>query len=107
MTDAAILTEGLAKRYGRQQALHGLDLSVSPGEVFGFLGPNGAWPPPISSASSSDLSIRLSSRSSTSLWATPALAQTSAASRVQLPANTARRRRPPALARPAAPSSIP
>ncbi len=42
MTDAVVLTEGLAKRYGRQQALHGLDLAVQPGEVFGFLGPNGA-----------------------------------------------------------------
>jgi ABC-2 type transport system ATP-binding protein len=32
----------LRKEYGRKIALHGLDLSVQPGEVFGFLGPNGA-----------------------------------------------------------------
>ena len=40
----AIHTEALVKRYGRKGtlALKGLDLTVSPGEVFGFLGPNGA-----------------------------------------------------------------
>jgi ABC-2 type transport system ATP-binding protein len=32
----------LRKEYGRKTALHGLDLTVQPGEVFGFLGPNGA-----------------------------------------------------------------
>ncbi|GIE00297.1 ABC transporter [Paractinoplanes durhamensis] len=40
----AIQTEALVKRYGPRgtTALKGLDLTVSPGEVFGFLGPNGA-----------------------------------------------------------------
>src|SRR6185369_14330486 len=40
----AIQTEALVKRYGRggTPALKGLDLTVAPGEVFGFLGPNGA-----------------------------------------------------------------
>jgi beta-exotoxin I transport system ATP-binding protein len=39
----AIQTQQLVKRYGRGTlALKGLDLSVEPGEVFGFLGPNGA-----------------------------------------------------------------
>lgn len=38
----AIRTDGLVKDYGRVRALDGLDLSVEPGEVFGFLGPNGA-----------------------------------------------------------------
>jgi ABC-2 type transport system ATP-binding protein len=38
----AIETVGLRKEYGRKVALHGLDLTVQPGEVFGFLGPNGA-----------------------------------------------------------------
>ena len=42
MSEAAILTEGLTKRYGKHQALDGLDLAVRRGEVFGFLGPNGA-----------------------------------------------------------------
>jgi ABC-2 type transport system ATP-binding protein len=32
----------LHKAYGRNIALHDLDLTVMPGEVFGFLGPNGA-----------------------------------------------------------------
>ena len=33
---------GLTKRYGTLTAVDGLDLSVAPGELFGFLGPNGA-----------------------------------------------------------------
>jgi len=39
-----IETRGLTKRYGRQPtaALADLDLTVEPGEIFGFLGPNGA-----------------------------------------------------------------
>lgn len=39
---AAIDIRGLRKEYGSRVALRGLDLSVRPGEVFGFLGPNGA-----------------------------------------------------------------
>ena len=39
---AAIEVRALRKEYGRKIALHGLDLTVQPGEVFGFLGPNGA-----------------------------------------------------------------
>ncbi len=39
---AAILAEGLEKRYGKTQALRGLDLEVEEGTVFGLLGPNGA-----------------------------------------------------------------
>jgi ABC-2 type transport system ATP-binding protein len=44
MTDhnAAILAQGLEKRYGKTQALRGLDLIVEEGTVFGLLGPNGA-----------------------------------------------------------------
>ncbi len=38
----AILAEGLTKHYGDVKALVDLNLSVGPGEVFGFLGPNGA-----------------------------------------------------------------
>jgi ABC-2 type transport system ATP-binding protein len=38
----AIETIALRKEYGRKIALHGLDITVQPGEVFGFLGPNGA-----------------------------------------------------------------
>ena len=33
---------GLRKSYGRIEAVRGIDLSVEPGEIFGFLGPNGA-----------------------------------------------------------------
>ncbi len=38
----AILAEGLEKRYGKTQALRGLDLLVEEGTVLGLLGPNGA-----------------------------------------------------------------
>jgi len=40
--DAAIATVGLTKHFGSVVALDGLDLEVHPGEVFGFLGPNGS-----------------------------------------------------------------
>jgi ABC-2 type transport system ATP-binding protein len=38
----AIVTRGLAKRYGQIQALAGLSMTIPRGVVFGFLGPNGA-----------------------------------------------------------------
>jgi ABC-2 type transport system ATP-binding protein len=39
---ASIVTKGLTKHYGDVRALVDLDLSIEPGEVFGFLGPNGS-----------------------------------------------------------------
>ncbi|MFI5066621.1 MAG: ATP-binding cassette domain-containing protein, partial [Streptosporangiales bacterium] len=39
---AVIEVAGLRKSFGRTQALDGLDLMVAPGEVHGFLGPNGS-----------------------------------------------------------------
>ncbi|HUG55829.1 MAG TPA: ABC transporter ATP-binding protein [Candidatus Limnocylindrales bacterium] len=42
MTDAAIETHELSKRYGALTALAGLSMSIPRGSVFGFLGPNGA-----------------------------------------------------------------
>ncbi len=38
----AVLTEGLRRRYGDEEAVAGVDLAVEQGEVYGFLGPNGA-----------------------------------------------------------------
>jgi ABC-2 type transport system ATP-binding protein len=38
----AIEADGLVKRYGRTEALAGIDLSVAAGTVLGMLGPNGA-----------------------------------------------------------------
>ena len=38
----AIRAEGLSKRYGETLALDALDLTVAPGEVYGYLCPNGA-----------------------------------------------------------------
>jgi ABC-2 type transport system ATP-binding protein len=37
-----IQTHGLARRYGRHQALDGLDLDVPEGSIYGLVGPNGA-----------------------------------------------------------------
>jgi len=42
MSDLAIETRGLTKRFGARTALDGVDLQVPSGCAFGFLGPNGA-----------------------------------------------------------------
>jgi ABC-2 type transport system ATP-binding protein len=39
---SVIEVEKLVKKYGEIEAVRGIDLTVEPGEVFGFLGPNGA-----------------------------------------------------------------
>src|SRR6185369_8636447 len=38
----AVEVVAIARRFGRVQALDGVDLAVLPGEFFGLLGPNGA-----------------------------------------------------------------
>jgi ABC-2 type transport system ATP-binding protein len=40
--DAAVVVDGLVKRYGGTQAVNGLSFTVGYGEVFALLGPNGA-----------------------------------------------------------------
>lgn len=42
MSEPAIETHGLTKRFGHQLAVNDLDLSVPAGSVYGFLGPNGS-----------------------------------------------------------------
>jgi ABC-2 type transport system ATP-binding protein len=42
MSAVVIEAHGLSKRYGRQMAVDGVDLTVAEGEVVGLLGPNGA-----------------------------------------------------------------
>ncbi len=38
----SLVVENLAKAYGKVQALRGVSFAVDPGEVFGYLGPNGS-----------------------------------------------------------------
>lgn len=40
--EACVIVEGLRKRYGRTEALRGIDFEVRRGEILGLLGPNGA-----------------------------------------------------------------
>jgi ABC-2 type transport system ATP-binding protein len=42
MNDAPLEVRGLVKRYGELVAVAGVDLTVNPGDVYGYLGPNGA-----------------------------------------------------------------
>jgi ABC-2 type transport system ATP-binding protein len=41
-TETAVTARGLVKRYGAHTALHGVDLDIPRGSVFGMIGPNGA-----------------------------------------------------------------
>jgi ABC-2 type transport system ATP-binding protein len=40
--DRPVVARALVKRYGDIVAVAGVDLTVEPGDVFGYLGPNGA-----------------------------------------------------------------
>jgi ABC-type multidrug transport system ATPase subunit len=42
MSDAAIRTEGLVREFDGITAVDNVDLDIHPGEIYGFLGPNGA-----------------------------------------------------------------
>src|SRR5881394_2465113 len=42
MTEIAIRTQKLSRRFGNLTAVDGIDLQVAAGQFFGFLGPNGA-----------------------------------------------------------------
>jgi len=42
LSGAAVRVAGLVKRFGRREALGGIDLEVAPGEAFGLVGANGA-----------------------------------------------------------------
>ncbi|MDA0643978.1 ABC transporter ATP-binding protein [Nonomuraea ferruginea] len=39
---AVVRAEGLTKYYGKRRGLEDLDLEIQPGEIFGYLGPNGS-----------------------------------------------------------------
>jgi ABC-2 type transport system ATP-binding protein len=42
MSEPAIITQGLTRRFGDLVAVENVNLQVDPGQFFGFLGPNGA-----------------------------------------------------------------
>ena len=42
MKQAVIMLDGLTKSYGKHRGIENLTYSVLPGEIFGFIGPNGA-----------------------------------------------------------------
>jgi len=42
VSDLAVLTDGLSKRFGSQTVVDAIDLAVPTGSVYGFLGPNGS-----------------------------------------------------------------
>src|SRR5208337_4717435 len=42
MTDLAVETDGLCRRFGELEAVRNVNLRVEAGQFFGFLGPNGA-----------------------------------------------------------------
>jgi ABC-2 type transport system ATP-binding protein len=42
VASAAVRVAGLVKRFGKREALSGVDLQVAPGEAFGLVGANGA-----------------------------------------------------------------
>ena len=42
MSDALVVARDLKKSFGELVAVDGIDFEVRRGEVFGFLGPNGA-----------------------------------------------------------------
>jgi len=41
-TEDAVALDGVAKRFGEVRALDGISFTVAPGEIFGFIGPDGA-----------------------------------------------------------------
>ena len=41
-SDKGIDADGLVRRFKDVEAVAGIDLTVAPGEIYGFLGPNGA-----------------------------------------------------------------
>ncbi|MFH7241890.1 MAG: ATP-binding cassette domain-containing protein [Spirulina sp.] len=42
LAEAAVVVQSLSKRYGTVEALKGITFAVSPGEIFGLIGPDGA-----------------------------------------------------------------
>ena len=44
--ETSIAANGLTKKFGKFTAVDDISFSVNPGEIFGFLGPNGSFSRP-------------------------------------------------------------
>ena len=42
MNDAAIVSRGVTRRFGKLVAVDDVDLTIPRGKIYGFLGPNGS-----------------------------------------------------------------
>ena len=56
--NAGVTVRGACHNYGRREVLHGIDLDLRPGEIYGLLGPNGAGKTTLMKAMSGYLRLR-------------------------------------------------
>lgn len=42
MENGKLICKGIVKRYGKKEVLHGIDLEIEPGKIYGLIGRNGA-----------------------------------------------------------------
>ena len=42
MSKKVLRSKGIVKKYGKQEVLHNIDLTLEPGKIYGLIGRNGA-----------------------------------------------------------------
>ena len=42
MSERILKSKGIVKKYGKQEVLHNIDLTLEPGKIYGLIGRNGA-----------------------------------------------------------------
>ena len=42
MSEKVLRSKGIVKKYGKQEVLHNIDLTLEPGKIYGLIGRNGA-----------------------------------------------------------------